>query len=320
MSDGATAAAGVNSTPGGFAIDVDISAPTPASSSNAGSGGATPGDAAGGVVANGEAAKAWLSKIPAGYEGKPWVNNLAQHEDPMSEMFKQMDNQLSLIGRKAEGLKVPGENATPEDWANFNKAIGVPDKVDGYQYTAPTVPDDLKPYFQTDDNLVNTMKEAALKAGIRPEGFKHITEVFDNYYVAELQKAVAANKQLLDSLDHSFQTKFGERSGQVLDTFQKSIVNLGKEQASVIEALDPRVKVVLAEHFENFAKNYVREDRLNLGTPNVGSSMTEQEYGNEYERLYAAVRNSRPGSAEHSDATSRLKALRSKAETIFNKG
>ena len=262
--------------------------------------------------------KLFMESVPSDYKEKEWVTKLSQQADPLVEMFKQFDNQLSLIGRKAEGLRLPGENATEEDWKSFHKAIGVPDAPDKYEYIASEVSEDLKPYFKQDDALLATMKEAALKAGVRPEGFKHLAEAFDKYYVAELQKTVAGMNDALAKLENGFKSKFGERSNQVLENWQKSFTGLlGKEQAAVIENLDPAVKVVLAEHFDSFAKQYIREDSLDLHVPSGSHQMTEAEYGDEYARLFAKVRSAKPGSSELIEAKRQLTELQAKGKDIF---
>lgn len=307
----------VNTTPAGLSMDIDISAPTPHSSTTpaaAGSNNAAPAQAGSDNTAPGQV---WLKNVPAEFENKAWVAALAQHENPSAEMFKQFDNQLSLIGRKAEGVRVPGENATAEDWASFNKSIGVPEKAEGYTYTPPTVPDELKAYHSTDEGLVGAIKEACVKAGVRPEGFKVITETFDKYYVDELQKAVTANKQALDGLENSFRTKFGDRSSQVLKGWEQSLASLSGSEAELMAGLDPRVKAVLAGHWANFTSKYVREDSLGLGTPTVGAGFTKEEYGDKYEAAFARVRAAKPGTAEYSEASAELKNLRAKAEAIF---
>jgi hypothetical protein len=239
-------------------------------------------------------AKPFLDSLPEAYRDKQWAVNFSKADNPLEAFAQSYDSQMALIGKKAEGLRVPGETATPEDWQSFYRSIGVPESSDKYEYKAPEVSEALKPYFATDEKLLSTMKEAALKAGVRPEGFKHLTEAFDNFYMGELETHVTKTKETLAKLENDFKTKFGDRSDQVLDTFQKSIAGLGEAQTALINALDPSVKVVLAEHFENFAKKYVREDSLNLTVPtSAQGAMNEKDYGDAYEKAFAAVRSAK---------------------------
>lgn len=267
------------------------------------------------------AVKPFLESLPQEYASQEWAQNFSKTSDPWAELAKSYANQQALIGKKAEGLRVPGEGATPEDWNNFHKSIGVPESADGYEYKAPEVPEALKPYFATDENFLTAMKAAAIKAGVRPEGFKHLTEAFDQYYLSELQNSVQSAQQVMQKLETDFKSKFGEKSGQVLDSWKNSFSSmLGEKQATILDSLDPSIKVVLAEHYHNFASKYINEDSLNLGVPNVGNqTMTQNEYGERYAELFARVRQTKPGSAEHQQAQNALKNLREQGSKTFAK-
>lgn len=295
----------VTPTPAGLSMDIDISAPTPPSTPAAGDAGN----------------KAFIDTLPESYRQKEWAVNLAKHQDPMSELFKLVDNQSSLVGRKAEGLRVPGENATADDWSAFHKAIGVPETPDVYEYKAPeNVPEDLKDMFKTDEDLVKVMRDAALKAGVRPEGFKHLAEAFDGYYLSQLQKYAANTDQALAKLETDFKQKFGDRSNSVLQKFNESFSGtLGKEQMAVIENLDPSVKVVLAEYHDSFSKKYIREDNLHLDVPTSSQGMSEGEYGKKYAELFAAMREHRPGTTGHIKALQALESHRINNSAVFKK-
>jgi hypothetical protein len=293
----------VTTTPAGSAIDIDIDKPTqpPAGGGN-------------------EASNAFLEKMPEEYRSKEWLMNVAKTADPVVELAKMYDNQLSLLGRKAEGLKVPGEGATEEDWKNFNKALGVPETADKYEYSAPEVPEHLKDYFAADEKLLGAMKEACLKAGVRPEGFKELAKAFDSYYLSALDEQMKGLNDSLNKLETNFKAKFGDRSNAVLENWQKSLGSVvGEEQAAVIANLDPAVKVVLAEHFEGFAKKYIREDNLDVSVPTTGGALTPTAYADEFGQAFAALRQHPPGSAEHVAAQSRLNALREKGKAVFQK-
>ncbi len=291
-------------TTAGFSYGVDIDKPTPPAPQQQQS----------------EAATKFLQSVPEAYSQKEWVSNFAKTADPWGELAKAYDNQMSLVGRKAEGLRVPGDNATPEEWSAFHKAIGVPESADKYEYKAPEVPENLKQYFAQDDQLLSAMREAGMKAGLTPKGFQIMAEAFDKYYMGELQKSVENVNSTLSALENGFKQKFGDKSNQVLDTWNGSVNSLlSKEQAAVLQGLDPSVKVILAEQYEAFAKKYIREDRLDLGVPRASQHMTSAEYGDEYARIFAKQRAAAPGSPEYFQAQQEMKQLKEKGAQIFSK-
>lgn len=286
------------STPAGSSLDIDIDKPTvttPAAQPNA----------------------EFLQKLPEGFAEKEWVKALVKHQDPVAELFKEHDNQLSLVGRKSEGLKVPGEGATPEERQAFHKAIGVPENLDDYKYEPPTVPDKLKEFFAQDDDLQKAMKAACQKAGVTAAGWKEIAGAFDAYYLAELEKTVDANAQTMNQLEAEFSKRYGDRSKTVLDQWGMLSKMAPDWAAPVFEGLAAPVKVALAAWADQVAAKYIKEDKLDMASAVSGHTMTQHEYGNEYERLYSVMRKYTPGSPEHVKANQDLKALREKASEIF---
>lgn len=306
-------------TPGGVRMDIDLSAPThldPAPAAAAPAAGQTP--AAGAAPAAVPAGKSFLDSVPAEYTGKEWVANFAKTENPLAEMFKSYDNQLSTIGRKNEGLKVPTAESKPEERAEFHRAIGVPESADKYEYTPPTVSDAVKPYYQSDDNFTKTMKQAAHEAGVPAESFKKMAEVFDKFHVTQLEQLVNNTNKILSDADNSFKAKHGDKSGQVLESWQKSFGGMPADQTALVDQLDPRVKVILAEQYHNFAMKYIREDSLGLDkmVSNSGQ-MTKEQYGDEYAKLFSTIRSSQPGSPAHIEATANMATLKQKGSLIF---
>lgn len=301
----------VTPTSAGLSMDIDIDAPTPPSSTTTPAPQAAP-----------PATKTFLEMLPEQYRTKERFVNFSKAADPMGELLKSYENQESLIGKKAEGLRVPGEGATAEDWSAFNKALGVPETPDGYEYKVPeNIPDELKDLFQPDEKLLGVMKDALAKAGVRKGAEKVIFEAFDNYYLDALKTQAATNQSMFEKLENDFKQKFGERSNVVLENFNKSITSLGEEQAALFNQLHPSVKVLLAEHHEAFAKKYVREDSLHLDVPSSSPAMTATQYGDEYEKAFAALRSAEKshgrGSSQYVEANQKLNSLRNSGKQIF---
>lgn len=65
----------------------------------------------------------------------------------------------SLEGRLGKGVEIPGEGATAEQIATFNKAIGVPETIEGYALNVPEG-------WEADMALFGPLREAALAGGM----------------------------------------------------------------------------------------------------------------------------------------------------------
>jgi hypothetical protein len=57
---------------------------------------------------------------------------------------------------------------SPRSVAAFNKAIGVPESVDGYEFA---LPDGVKPE-DLEIDMITPLREAALEAGVPAKGFR----------------------------------------------------------------------------------------------------------------------------------------------------
>src|SRR3990172_4310041 len=66
--------------------------------------------------------------IPKEYASKPWVKDLKD----VPTIFKMLEDQKAALSRRPGG--VPQDNAKPEEWAAFNKALGVPEKPEEYEF------------------------------------------------------------------------------------------------------------------------------------------------------------------------------------------
>src|ERR1051326_3864274 len=110
----------ITETPAGHSMGIDIDAPTALQQQQPTQVGAQ-----------------FLNTVPDDYKEKDWVKDFAKRENPHAELFKEFENQKSLIGRKAEGLKVPGADAPDTDWQELYKALGVPEKPEDYKYEPP---------------------------------------------------------------------------------------------------------------------------------------------------------------------------------------
>ena len=165
--------AGGNPPTGGTNIPTNGGgAPTVAGNPPAGGGGAPTG--AGSEPAGGD----WRSGLPEELRGDPSV---AQHKD-IASLVKSFVHAQSLIGRK--GIIPPGEDATPEQLAQFFDALGRPKSHAEYQLEAKGLPEGMK----INDTITEAFKAKAHELGFTP---KQAAGLFDWYstQVADMHRA-----------------------------------------------------------------------------------------------------------------------------------
>ena len=293
------------SAPGRASVDVDIHAPTQLQQNEPT-----------------EAAKSFLERVPLDYKDKPWVSELVKANDPTVELFKKVENLQELAGRKGEGLKVPAADAPDAEKQAFYKALGVPEKAEDYIYEAPKAPEGQEQYYQVDNELIKTLQERALKGGMTPQAWKEITEAYNENYVKTVNSNIAQFDSMLKDVQNEFATQYGEKSPQVLATLDSVMSKASDKNKALLQALQPATKAALADAFHKFAEAYVREDKLDTkGMATGPRTMTEDEYGDEFEKKFAELRGAEKKhglqSAEYLRAKSALSALQLQGKDIF---
>jgi hypothetical protein len=127
----------------------------------------------------------WRDTLPEDIRSAP---ELAKYTD-VAALAKGHLNQSKLVGAKTEGLvKVPGEGASPEDIAAFNKARGVPDAPNGYTFKRPQ----LAAVLGWNEKAEQDFAAAAHKSGYTPAQAQAAVD----FYGSMLQAQHDADRQI----------------------------------------------------------------------------------------------------------------------------
>ena len=169
--DGGAAGAGGDAA-GGSAADILGGA----AAGGSGEGGAA--GAGGGEGGAGEVDPDWWTGISGEADGekashRDWLKTSGIRDlDGLVKVAR--DNQAAL--RESGRIKVPGEGAKPEEIAEFQRAIGVPEAVDGYVITAPKDADGQD--IRLDTDLIGKLSASALKHGAPKGAFEGLVHDF----------------------------------------------------------------------------------------------------------------------------------------------
>ena len=129
-------------------------------SGGSGDPGASGGGAGGNQGAGGSAS--WRDSLPDDIKNDPSIANF----NDVASLTKSYISTKAHVRKK--GVIVPGQKATPEEWATFYREIGLPDP-DKY---------DIKSPEGADANLITKFKEIAHKAGMLPRQAQEILDWF----------------------------------------------------------------------------------------------------------------------------------------------
>lgn len=155
-------------------------------------------------------------------------------------------NLESAFNKKMDGfVKVPGQDAKPEDIQEFYRQIGVPDKPDSYE-----LPDFKKKYgedFKSDANLSKWFQEKAHENGLSKNQFAKLYEDFIDMQKGQVSKLQEMTKQMYgDKFDDAV-----KKANSVLPHLPEAL----QGEAKVYIGFDPFVTKVFAELADKFTES-----------------------------------------------------------------
>lgn len=216
--DGNAALAAQTSTPTSNAIP-----PAPTSNGTAMSGplqegGSSASSSTAYLDAEGKFTEGWLDRLK-GFDDSKQI--LGQFKD-IDGVFKTLVSQQRLLGKKADAVIVPNEKSSPEEWAEFNKRMGVPDSPDKYAARPASVPKDM----EWDEGAAKQINATAHKLGITP---KQMEALAGEYAKWEMTRSESLAQQEAKQIEEGRKT-LAEEWGDKFDiniSKAKRLVQLG---------------------------------------------------------------------------------------------
>lgn len=142
--------------------------------------------------------------------------------------------------KSKEALKLPGEDAKPEDWDAFYKAVGRPEEPTGYEFkVSKEVPEN----FPYDDKAADSFKDAAHKAGLRPEQAQSLHDWFVNSLTGPWTQSVKDTATKIEQAHDTIVKEWGDPQGAVykrnLELAERSLRELsGKDKQALRKELE----------------------------------------------------------------------------------
>ena len=185
------------------------SSPSPAGGSLLDAGGPSETVTPSGAWVNekGEFGENWLDRLPADLQDSKQI--LGQFKD-VNGALKTLVNQQRLLGKKADAVLIPKDDASPEEVAAFRAKLGVPETADKYSTKIEGLPEGMA----LDEASVKQFNELAHKTGLTPAQAQEAVKFYasleaQNAQNAELQAKAqyeASRKELAEAWGDKFET------------------------------------------------------------------------------------------------------------------
>jgi hypothetical protein len=138
-------------------------------------------------------------------------------------------------------LSLPGKDATPEQWSEFYKAIGAPDKAEAYELPVP----------EGDDGaFAKTAAEWFKDAGLLPQQAQALASKWNEFATAQAQQAEQAEAARIQAMDtknraeeQSLKTEWGQAHEANMELAKRAVRQFipGDKAPDVITALEDKL-------------------------------------------------------------------------------
>ena len=153
----------------------------------------------------------------------PSVQKFSSAED----LAKSYVNLEKKIG--AKGIILPGEKATPEEIAEFHKAIGCIDSADKVEIV--DLPKGTDDRIQVTDETKAAFKELAIKAHLTPAQAKAIQEFHLNNQVNQLKAYDAATLEEKQKSETALRGEWGAKFDENVQKVNQLVKSFGGDEA-----------------------------------------------------------------------------------------
>lgn len=136
----------------------------------------------------------WTAQLPTDLKDHEWLNQFGT----IGDLGKAA---LDLKGKADGAIKVPGDDATEEQKAEFRKALGVPEKPEGYELEVPDT---------ADQGLVTWYRDTAHHLGLSAAQATSLFQSYNGMVAQKIQAAQEARETALAADMEAIKTEWGD--------------------------------------------------------------------------------------------------------------
>jgi hypothetical protein len=179
-----------------------------------------------------DAPAAQVTDKPEWLPAKFWTDNGPNVE----AILKSYQGMEQLVGRKAQAVLPPTEKSTPEEVAEYRKAIGVPESPEAYKLKPEQLPEGVT----WDDNVAKKAAELAYKHNVPAAAMQEFMK-FDMERAALMNQAAAQMIETqLETGRAELQKVWGDKMPEKIELARRAAVTAGVDPTSQ-GFVDPQV-------------------------------------------------------------------------------
>lgn len=235
---------------------------------------AVPGNPDPAAVAASETDFTWKSQLSADYANSPTMKLFPDTKEGFNDAVKSHLSLVKLLGH--EKVPIPKSVEDVEAWSIFSKAMGIPDKPDGYALPEVEVPAALKGLTFDKAKFAEIVHQQKLTSQAAKALWGSYTELsmqgYANALKSQQDKLTGLGNQLRSEWGDAYQSKV-ELGQMVINKFSEN-----QEMNDYITATlsqDPRGVKFLAKIGDQFAENKIGEFKYQRHSLTPAEAQTE---------------------------------------------
>ena len=205
----------------------------------------------------------WKDKLSPDLKGSPLLSKFEDNPDGLGKAFQSHANLEQLLGH--EKVPIPKDINDVEGWNRFSKAMGIPDKAEGYGLPDANLPESMVKQGLTLDR--NKFAEIMHAHKVHPSAVKGIWEVYQKMNIDAYNQAMSKHKEALTKTINSLKGEWGDAYEINVELGQMVINKFSTDKETndwitTVLSQDPRGIKFLAKVGEQFAENKIPEFQM----------------------------------------------------------
>lgn len=220
----------------------------------------------------------WKNHLSNDLRNSPLAQKFDDSIEGLGKAFESHANLEKLLGN--EKVPIPKGPQDTEGWARFQKAMGIPDKAEGYGLADYNTPAEMK------DHLMPKSKFAEIAHSLKltPAQTKELWKVYNDENISQFNKIMGEHKNSLAETINKLKGEWGDAYATNVELGQMVINKFSGDQETndwitATLSQDPRGIKFLAKIGDQFAENKVGEFQVKR------FSLAPEEAWNEIQKI-----------------------------------
>lgn len=251
----------------------------------------------------------WKSTVNTDLRNSPLLQKFEDTPEGLNKALESHLNLEKLLGH--EKVPIPKDVNDVEGWNRFSKAMGIPDKAEGYGLPDAKLPESMK--GMTIDK--NKFAEIAHSFKCTPAQAKGLWETYQREHVESYNRAVEAHQKKITETVNTLKGQWGDAYQANVELGQMVINKFSDDQETndyitSVLTQDPKGIKFLAKIGDQFAENKIGEfqtKRFSLAPEEAQLEIDKMV--NDLEGPYMNTKN-KFSAREHQAAIDRVNSLR----------